>query len=338
MWFLLFFIPSLAFSQEPDLSGIRNLEEKLPDYNRMSTIKAEEIPRAKGDNKYSPSTSIRGWEKIKDSGSTMGSLEKGSHFVRLEDNVALKNHRPLFIRHYKLEDEQGYKYVLNPDGSTTYKIESRFVEPMEGELVLYEPPHKYTPAPANKLEHSYDKELTMAPEAALYVAYVNGDFMRDLFNDRKARPGRSTQYGFHYFTNWNLPLKVGAALHYEATTYDQSDYGRIEYTAFSFGPQIKTRDLEISNFLYRIQLQIRLSPFAKAKAITDNDTINMKFNTTDLMASLEHPMKNQWGEWVLGTFYQAQWLNFRDQPEIVSIRASNKINHFFGLSIAQVFE
>lgn len=338
MWLLFVLLPTFAMAQEPDLSGIRNLENQLPDFNRMSTAKSDEIPKVIGDNKYSPLVEVTNWEKIKNSGTAFGSVETGSHFVRLEDNLALKNQRSLFVRYYQLEDEQGYKYVINADGSTTYRIESRFIEPIGGELALYEPPLKYTPAPSNKLHHYYDKDLSMAPEIALYIGHIDGDFMRDLFNDKQARSGVSSQYALHYFTKWNLPVKVGAAVHYEQATYNLTG-GKMDYSSFSFGPQLKTKDLDVAEFLYRLQLQIRMGPWAKAQAeLQEYGPVEIKFNSTDLMASLEHPMKNQWGEWLVGAYYQAQWLNIRDAEEIVSIRASNRLNNSFGLYLGQVFE
>lgn len=331
-------LTSTAFAQDMDLTSIRNLEEKLPSYNRTGVIKPDDIRPVIGDVKKYPPLKITTLKRIRNSGMSFGYLRAGSQLVRLDTNETFKIVRPIFVRCFMLEDEYGLKYIVNNDGTVIYRADSRFVEPIKEELALYEPPLKYTPAPINKLKKVYDSKLALSPEGAVYVGIVNGDYMRDLFNDSKARTGVSTQYGLHYFTAWDLPVKAGAVLHYEKTDYNLSEGGSVNYTALSFGPQLKTKNLEMANIPYRLQLQVRVSPFAKASAAMTNAKVDFKFNSTDLLASFEHPMKNRWGEWVFGAFYQAQWLNFKDQPEIVSIKASNKINTTIGLSLAQVFE
>jgi hypothetical protein len=146
-----------------------------------------------------------------------------------------------------------------------------------------------------------------------------------------------TQYGLHYFTEWKLPIKVGAALHYEKSEYKLSGAGSISYSSFSFGPQFKTKDFEILSTEFRLQTQIRVSPFAAAHADTVNGREKYKFNTADLMTSIEHPWKNQWGEFVVGLFYQIQWLNLKDSSD-VNIESSNKTNTSLGLSLSQVIQ
>lgn len=339
MWplFLLALVTAVH-AQDVDLESIRKLEEKLPDYNRMSIPRDDDPRRPWIENKYIPPVRPIRWEKIKASGIETSSLQGGVPLIRLDDNTAFTLPRSIFVKHYELPDEHGFKYLVNNDGTTTYRIDTRYVIPIKNELVLYEPPHKYTPAPANKVVVVYDKKLVMNPEGVLSLGHVTGDYMRDLFNDPKARSGTSTQFAFRYATGWKLPLKVGLVANYERATYTLDGGNRAVYTAPSFGPQLKTKDLIFFDSAYRLQLQLRMSPFAKVNAQTDLGQTNMKFNSTDVHAGVELPMKNALGEFVVSAYVQSQWLNIKDQQEIVSVRASNKANTSYGLSLSQVFQ
>jgi hypothetical protein len=333
--FVLFFLTS-ALAQELDLRNIQDLQEKLPAYTEMDGPQASRTRGRTGRDKHRPPVKRVGWEKIKNSGIDLGAIKAKSPIIRLSDNQAFLTGSTVKARHYKLSDEHGFKYLIDEDGETKFKVDIKYIEPTNEVLALYRPPLKYTPAPLNIVKTEYDKKLRMLPEASVYFGHVQGDFMKDIYDDPKARSGSSNQYGIHFFTDWELPVKAGATIHLETSSYNLSNGGNINYRSISFGPQLKTKDLELVNFNYRAQIQLRVSPFARAIEESDG-AVEFKFNSTDLMASLEHPFKNGWGQFVIGIFYQVQWLNFRDQPEEVSIRASNRTNNSFGLSIAQVF-
>jgi hypothetical protein len=212
------------------------------------------------------------------------------------------------------------------------------VTPIDEDLALYETPLKYTPAPEKIIKTHYDHKLSIQPELTLYAGKIAGHYMRDLFQDKKASQGQSQQLGLHFFTQWKIPLKAGAVFHYEKSSYELSENGQIFYSSFSFGPQIKTRDFYLFQYPFRLQYQFRYGPFAKVKAETIDVNKNFKFNSSDLMISLEFPLKNQWGDFILGLYLQSQWLNLKDQTQPVKINSSNQTNQSYGLSIAQVFE
>jgi hypothetical protein len=167
---------------------------------------------------------------------------------------------------------------------------------------------------------------------------VRGDYTADLFEDKRARQGLTNQYGVHFFTQWKLPIKTGVVFHYERSSYRLRGGGNVIYNSFSLGPQLKTRDFEILDQPLRLQLMFRVGPMARMEAETAYGNGVFKFNSADLMASVERPVKNFLGEFVIGFFYQTQWLNLRDQKVPVRLRAANETNKAVGLSIAQVFE
>jgi hypothetical protein len=242
------------------------------------------------------------------------------------------------VKYFSLEDEQGFKYLQNKDGSVIWKVPNRFIDPIKNELTMYVPPEKYTPAPTNVQKTVYDKHLKLVPEFGVYTGLIQGQYMRDLFEDKKALIGTSNQYGMQLFTNWNLPIKAGLAIHYEKASYRLQGSGQVYYTSTSIGPQIKTKDFDFFGAPIRFQTQLRVGPFAKASAETIYGNGTFKFNSTDLLFSVERPFKNDWGEFVIGFYSQSQWLNLVNQQVNVSLKASNAINSSYGVSIAQVFE
>ena len=335
MWWLL--LISSAFAQDDvDLKAINDLEDSLPSAEYVEraddTLQRKHTSRHRNPNKVTPLSAIL------ESGIEHGHVQAGRYLVRLEDNKPVELTESFYGKFYRLPDERGFKYVQSNDGKCWYKIKSEYFNSVEPELALYEPPLKYTPAPTNIIKSDYDKKLNIRPELSFLVGSVQGNYMRDLFNDSKASSGVSNQYALHFATDWKLPIKAGVVLHYEKASYSLKGGGNINYSAFSFGPQFKTRDFEIMGNPLRFQTQFRVSPFAKAAAETVNGDVTFKFNSADLLAGIERPISNRFGEFVLGVFYQVQWLSLKDQPEIVSVNATNETNRSFGLSLSQVFE
>ncbi len=335
-WLLLLPFAATAQSEEIDLEAIRVLEKELPSTELVET--QEEIEFRRQQLRFRPPYRKVTMEKILNSGTEYGYVKAGKRLIRLKDDEAVALSDSIYAKFFRHEDEQGYKYIQSNDGSCQYKIRSMDFVSIQKETELYEPPLRYTPAPLNIVKADYDKKLSYAPEFSFYVAKVNGNFMRDLFNDKNAIDGVSQQYGAHVATNWELPIKVGGVVHIERANYGLSGGGNVYYNALSFGPQFKSKDFDVSGTPLRFQTQFRVGPLARAAAKTSRGNVEFEFNSADLLVSVERPVKNRWGEFVIGAFYQQQWLNIKDQPEIVSIKASNETNNSFGLSLSQVFK
>ncbi len=331
-WLLLALFTTKAFAQI-DVSPIRKFEEELPNFENFKQSD-EEINIDRRSGKHVPPVRVIPLTEITKSGTQMGSVLAGVPFHNLTSDKNYKTSKQVYIRYFNLEDENGFKYIQNKDGTVTWRILSRFVEPIKEELALYVPPLKYTPAPDNIVRAEYDTKLSLRPEVTFLAGIVQGDFMQDLFNDPEAKSGSSTQYGVHLFTQWKLPIKAGAVFHYEKTTYKLSNGSQLIYSSPSFGPQFKTKEFEVFTHPLRFQTQFRISPFARAAS----DEVTYKFNSADLLASFERPVKNRWGEFVVGLYFQSQWLNLKDQSGDVKVQASNKTNKSIGLSFAQVFQ
>ncbi len=335
IWLLLLFITP-AFAQM-DLSAINELDEELPNYtnNKQSD---EEVEMQRQSRRFRPPARIILLDEIKNSGTQMGAVQPGAPFRDLKTNENFTINKIMFVRYFNQEDEHGFKYVQNKNGTITWRIQSHFVEPIKEELALYVPPLRYTPAPDNIIRAEFDKKLHIPPEVSFYTGIIQGDFMKDLFNDNKARSGLSNQYGLHFFTQWKLPIKAGAVLHYEKASYRLDNGGQVLYQAPSVGPQFKTKEFEIFGNPIRFQTQFRFSPFARAAAETNGGKVIHRFNSADLLTSVERPIKNRFGEFVLGFYFQSQWLNLKNQSRSVNVKATNETNKSFGLSLSQVFE
>ena len=335
LWPLLL-LCSFTFAQNDlDLEAITQLGAELPSTEKFDS---KDYDKRKYSSRHRYPFKKTSFESILTSGTEHGHVEAGQNLIRIRDNTTVKTSTEFYGKFYLLPDDLGFKYLISNDGSCKYKIKSEYFNSIEKELTLYEPPLKYTPAPLNIIRSDYDKKLKILPEATILVGMVNGSYMRDLFNDEKAVRGTTQQYGMHFATDWKLPVKAGLVLHYEKSSYKLSGGGKVLYSAASLGPQFKSKDLDLWGEAMRLQAQFRVSPFARANAETTQGDISFKFNSADFLLSLEHPIKNKLGEFVLGLFFQSQWLNIKEQPEIVSINATNETNKSFGLSFAQVFE
>lgn len=337
MWWLLLISASVFAQDDAEFKAIHDLEDSLPS-NEYVDRSGDNIDRKHTSSLRNPNK-VTTMKAIFESGTEHGHVKAGRFLVRLSDGKQVEVVEPFFGKFYRLPDEQGFKYVISNDGACLYKTKTDYMNSVEPELALYEPPLKYTPAPVNILKSDVDKKLNIRPELSFYVGSVQGNYMRDLFNDKKASSGLSTQFGAHVATDWKLPIKAGLVFHYEKTSYDLSNGGKINYSSFSFGPQFKTRDFHVFEMPFRLQTQFRVSPFARANAEMNNgQDITFKFNSSDLMAGLEHPISNRFGEFVLGVYYQVQWLNLKDQSEVVSVNSTNETNSSLGLSLSQVFQ
>lgn len=336
MVWLLALLIAPAFAQV-DLSAIQELDEELPTFNDYKQSD-EEIEFTRQNRKFRPPTRVISVEEIKQSGTQVGAIRKGTLLRNIETNKNAEVTKLIYVKTFNLEDEHQFRYIQNKDGSMTWRVKSNMVEPLKEELSMYVPPLQYTPAPTNIVRTVYDKKLNVRPEISFYTGIVRGDYMGDLFNDNKARSGLTNQFNVHFFTEWKLPVKVGGVFHYERASYNLSNGGQVFYTSPSIGPQFKTRDFEFLGQPLRFQTNFRVSPLARATAKTLASNTTVKFNSADLVASLERPIKNGFGEFVVGAFYQSQWLNIRDQSSAVRLQASNETNKSFGLTFAQVFE
>jgi hypothetical protein len=320
-----------------DLSAIQKLSQELPQFS--TTMDSEEgLELSRQNRRFKPPVKITRMNEIKDSGTQYGAIKEGGILRGIESNQNYKTLKLTYIKYFNLEDEFGFKYIQNNDGTITWKIPNRFVESVQHELVLSVPPHRYTPAPDNIPKTIYDKTLTIPPEFSFHVGLIQGDFMRDLFEDKKASNGLSRQFGLHLFTQWKLPVKAGAVVQFETATYGLRNGGEVQYSSYSIGPQIKTKDFDISGNPVRFQSHFRVGPLARATAETASGSETFKFNSADLLASIESPVKNRFGEFVFGIYFQRQWLSIREQTVPVSLKATNETNKSYGVSFAQVFE
>lgn len=332
-WILLLFVLFPTYASD-NLSSIQRLDEKLPDFEQFKSTPSESQTFGSSRKQYFKEEKSISLEEIKKSGTKYGAIPVNAYLRHLETNQNLKVKELIYVRYFNLEDEERFKYLQNKDGSITWKTRSHHIIPINEEMSLYVPPLKYTPAPNKIKVSSYDKKLSLSPELSFYAGYVQGDFMKDLFEDKKAHSGQSFQYALHFFTQWKSPIKAGAVLNYERSIYGLSNNAEAVYTSLSFGPQFKTKDFQVLNEIFRLQTQFRYSPFAQVKS----NNQNFKFNSADILVSLEKPFKNSFGEFVFGVFMQSQWLNIRDQKNAVEIKASNETNKAYGLSISQVFQ
>lgn len=337
MWWLLL-IPLSVFAKDPeiDVDILEKLDENMPSYHTESSPVGTDTG-VQGPRKYIYPIKRVSLDQIRTSGTAVGAIKEGTHVVRLEDDKKFYIPKNMNVTYFLLEDEHGFKY-LSSKGKILFKLDGDDVINTTAETNLFEPPDQYTPAPRNILVSEYDNKFRILPEPIFYAGLVDGSYMADLFNDERARYGKTTQFGMRAFAKWDWPIKAGLVFSYERSYYNLKNDGEVLYTSPSIGPAFRTRDFVIADFPFRFQTQYRVSPLARADIETRSEDLNLKFNSADLLFSIENPTKNRFGEFVLGFFFQAQWLNLRDQKTATKLIANNQSNNSYGISFSQVFE
>lgn len=313
---------------------LQNLEtvRKLPDFENSSASVVEE-----SRNKYIPVIRPVSWEEIARGGQEKIYLKENAPIIRIRDQKKINFTEGKFITVFSRPDEHGFKYIVSEDKKIEYKVHLQNLEPIKLVNTLYEPPKHYTIAPPIFIK-KYDRSLRIIPEASLRTGFQSGDFMKDLFLGADGK-GHSQQYAASVFTEWDLPVKVGFAFALENATYNLEDGGRVYYSSPSFGPLFQSQDFYIAeDFLLRGAMELRYSPFARARSESKTNDQNLKFNSTDFLLSLKHPIENSLGSFLIGVFYQFQWLNIKNQDELVEIRSSQATNKSFGLAFSQAFQ
>ena len=328
---LLFLFFSSAHAQE--LSELKELSK----YNKKTSIFSDkkQVKVRKVKNKYDPTFVRVGLEEILSSPEELGVIKSGSVIYQIEDSKKIYLDKDIFIRFHRQPDEQGFEYIVSENGDITYKVETEYIHSIAQETNLYEPPHSYSAAPEIKRIH-WDEKLNSKFEVSLAVSRVEAHYIGDLLNLESTPSGQMTQLGMSYLADWDWPIKVGLGAYYQEAKYD-TDGKTTAFRSYSFGPIFKTKSFHPFNIETRIFTQMRYSPMAKVDVNISRGSTSFDFNTTDFLAGLEFPMKNRWGEFVISVFTHYQWMNLKNQEEIVAIESSNKANQAFGLGFSQVF-
>ena len=335
-WLLLLPLTALAADKDIDLNILDKLDENLPNYNTLPP-ETDTQTQGSGPRKYIWPVGQVTLDQIRTSGTAVGALKEGTIVMSLEDDEKRFIPKNMKVTYFLREDENGFKY-LSSKGKLRYRVWGDDVIETKEVTTLFEPPDQYTPAPKNTLFAEYDSKFHLMPEPIFYTGFVDGSYMKDLFNDKRARYGKTTQFGLRTFAKWNWPILAGIVLSYERSTYNLTGNGRVVYDSPSIGPAFRTRDYEILDFAFRFQMQYRVSPFARTHILKNNVETDIRFNSSDFLVSWEHPVKNGWGEFVLGLFFQAQWLDIRAQEEATRLIANNQTNNSYGISLSQVFD
>lgn len=328
-------LPTLLLAQEVDVTDIELIEEKLPSYQSIEVDNPTNHQTYR-ERKFIPPHRVTRMDKIIESGFENGALRGGITVTDIETNENKLINRPLYVRAYRLTDENGFKYLVNKDGKIIYKVHIDYFDPITEITNLYVPPTKYNTYKVEKT-NDYDGSLKILPEVGLGFDAVSSSFVADLLNDTTANLGFGTRAVANGYTKWKLPVKVGATLQFEQSYY-KIDSGNAQVSGLSFGPLVRSKDLVVSETKYRFMGQLRLSPFTSMKYETETDSGTFKFNTYAALAALEFPIKNYYGNLVGALYYQQQFFNLKNQEQSVNLSSKTTSNQSFGLMLSQVFE
>ncbi len=329
---LIVLISLFVSNAEAQIKELYDLDVRTPIF---LDEKKEEREISYPKNKFEPINPSVGLEEILTSPEELGVIKAGTYVYHLDNSKKVLLDKDIYIRFHRRPDEQGFKYLVNKNGDIKYKVETNYIFSIAPETVMYEPPHSYTPAPKRK-KVFWDEKLKTNLELGLAVSMMKGDFLQDLLNLDAAPSGQLNHIGANYLADWSWPVKVGLGAYYQTGSFN-TDGGTTNFSSLSFGPIFKSKNFYPREIPVRLQAQVRYSPFAKMDVNISNGSTGFDFNTTDLLVGVEFPIQNKWGEFVISLFTHYQWLNLKNQDEIVNIESSNKPNQAIGLGISQVF-
>ncbi len=326
----------LVAQDEIDLSTIEELEQNLPDYKTSDTDDQSAQIRRAQERRYRPPRQIIHMSEIEVSGVEYGSIRPGIPVTNVKTNSTKIISRPIYVKSYRLPDENGFRYLINKDGETVFKVSVEHFDPIKEETTLYVPPTKYQPVLVHKNISDYDTKLRVVPEVGGGADIVSSSFVSDILNDSEANFGYSSRVFANIYTDWKLPVRVGATAHFERSFYKVSG-GKAETSAFSFGPLARSKNFSIGETEFRLMGQFRLSPFSSMNYENSIGSGTFKFTTYAVMAAIEFPIQNFIGEFTIAPYYQQQWFTLKDQQEIVKLESKTNSNASFGLMLSQAF-
>jgi len=333
----LFILPLALHAQdEIDLSTIEELEQNLPSYQSAEVDDLSTNIRSAQERRYRPPRQVIHMSEIENSGTEFGSISAGIPITNVKTNTTQVVSRPIFVKAYRVSDENGFRYLINKNGNVDYKVAVEYFNPTKQETAMFVPPTRYKAITERKSFLDYDGKLVIRPEVGAGADMVSSSFVADILNDTSANQGYSSRFFVNAMTQWKLPVKIGATVHFERSFY-KVDTGNAQTSTLSFGPMIRSRDFSIGNTPIRMMGQLRLSPFSSMNYETANGSGSFKFNTYAALAGVEFPTKNFLGEFTFSVYYQQQWFNLKNQVEEVKLKSNTSSNKSLGLMISQVF-
>ena len=201
---------------------------------------------------------------------------------------------------------------------------------------LYEPPKSYK---EYKKDHSKIIESappTYYPEIIFSTGLTQANFTEDLLEDNRSKTTLYTRYGAAGFIDFKQKIKTGLTVQYERSLHYLKSHYRAQFSSLSIGPILRSKKFNQDHFPWQISTQMRWAP--SSKLTTDREPSDKyTMNIMAFQISIEHPVKNDWGEMIWGVGFQRQWINLRRQDSYVRLNSRSTNNDQFGLTLSQSF-
>lgn len=301
---MLAMLSPLALAQEDpfDLSVVDKLRER----ERKVLDKILEAKRADYNLSERESLKVQVAD-ILSSPTFLGHILKGEKLVDLETDEQVILNEDINVRAHSLADKSGYLYLQNNDGGATYKTLAANVSNIEEVTQMREPPLKYAPVVKRKVERTVDKDFSFFTELNLHLGLTSPKFTRDLVNDDTSNSGRAIRYELQAYSEFALPFSVGGNLMIESVNGDIGNGESYSASALSFGPLLKSPEVEIFGLALRGTLGARSSVFSRVQEARSADGASYRLAQTSLFLGAQKDARLALGEFVVGASFQRQW-------------------------------
>lgn len=334
-FFMLIILSGTLFANENvSLKNVQELKKRLPDYQWIDLM--EEGESEYTSPRYYPPKKFTSYDEIKNSPIRQMIIKKRAQLVRMHDDKVFYLTKNALVNAHILIDEGDYLYLIDEKNQFFFKVSLNSALPVGDIVKIYEPPKLYKEFKKDTFTQIDNFSPRFYPELIVSTGVTQSVFTEDLLEDNRAKTTFYTRYGVAGFVDFQKKVKTGLTVQYERSLHYLKDHNRALFSSLSIGPIVRSPTFNQDDWPWQISAQMRWAPNSTLTTDTSSST-RFVMNVTALQLAFEHPIKNDWGEMILGFGFQRQWINLRRQDSYVRLDSDNNQNDQYGFTLSQSF-
>ena len=263
----------------------------------------------------------------------LGHILRGSVLVNIKTDQQELLTKDITVKAYTLPDNSGYIYLQSKSGTPTHKTLGTHVANITEVTRLREPPETYQPVVKRKSLKLRDSNLGFFTELNFHLGLTSPKLTRDLVNDDTKNPGKAVRYEAQVYSNFSMPIFLGASLMAESIKGDLgSDGENYSLSAFSVGPLLKSPKFELFGQPWIATIGARTSLFSKVEEVRANESASYRLAQTSLFIGLQRDIQLTYGAFVLGANFQRQWAKASSDGFNPSLSLDSRYDDSFSIS------
>lgn len=263
---------------------------------------------------------------ILNSGTFVGTIGHKTQLIKIEDESIYYTTREIIAKAYRQRDFDGYLFLINEDGSTTYKVFFQDITRIDEILKLHEAPLTYS-ALEQKLDTSFnDNDFKLETNFNIELGFTSSDFKSDLVGENNLIEN-TVRYEMETYGKWNYPLNLGLISGVENNKSTLDNGTQLSETNIYIGPSIKFSNTNFFLTELDITLDFKTSIYNDFKA--NSTGFNLTKNALNL--GLIKKTIKKYGHFNWGLNFQQSWIVANAQNTALDI--NNQLNKDFSLTL-----